>query len=204
MPNLEVFDIVKAYLVSNGFEGLYNSDCECACTIDDLMPCGEMQHTCTAGYVVPGCSCGEGCEFHVESKKPPEPNYWATSLLDSIEDPKFMADVGVVSGTTQFIRTLTRHPYLNNLMDVMARDPATINEVLGRLKSLASKPVPADQESPSDIPMAALLVALASTNDKGAQLAAAESASRAPQTFWAHKCAEALRAADLLHYISEV
>ena len=55
--------IVKSYLKQNGFDGLY-SPAECACELDDLMPCDEPRPNCKPGYKV-ACRCGEECEWDI-------------------------------------------------------------------------------------------------------------------------------------------
>lgn len=54
-PNLVVKEIVRRYLVMNNFEGLFHEDGECACKLDDLMPCdGDIyMGTCEVGYIAP-------------------------------------------------------------------------------------------------------------------------------------------------------
>lgn len=47
---MKVIDIVKAHLVENGFDGLYQEDAECACLVDDLRPCGDDCSNCRPGY----------------------------------------------------------------------------------------------------------------------------------------------------------
>jgi hypothetical protein len=44
-------EIVKKYLEENGYDGLCDSDTECACRLDDLMPCGEPGICCEAGHL---------------------------------------------------------------------------------------------------------------------------------------------------------
>jgi hypothetical protein len=56
--------IVEDRLRADGFDGLFNPG-ECSCVIGDLFPCGSPSPDCEPGYKVPGCSCGEGCDFHV-------------------------------------------------------------------------------------------------------------------------------------------
>ena len=66
-------DIIKSYLTENGYDGLYNSNGECACELSDLAPCGDLYATdCAAGYKQKGCteSCGSGCDFHICKDKP--------------------------------------------------------------------------------------------------------------------------------------
>ena len=58
--------IVRLYLESNGFDGLWTEDCGCG--TGDLMPCGEFGRECVPGYVRMG---GEEDEF------PGEPYYGA-------------------------------------------------------------------------------------------------------------------------------
>ena len=60
-----------------GFDGLLQADCECACELDDLMPCGLSPAEvadCEAAYkrvTDPNdCGCGEGCDWHMTLKKP--------------------------------------------------------------------------------------------------------------------------------------
>jgi hypothetical protein len=57
-----VTQIVREYLISHNYDGLFNADDGCACTVDDLRPCGEHPD-CTPGYKGP-CDCGEH-DFHI-------------------------------------------------------------------------------------------------------------------------------------------
>jgi len=52
-----VKEIVKQYLIDNGFDGLYSYDC--GCKVGDLMPCDGVgiscgPATCIPGYLRPG------------------------------------------------------------------------------------------------------------------------------------------------------
>lgn len=74
MKNKDVEAIVKEYLQKNGFDGIMESFGECACLIDDLAPCGEMQASCIAGYKH---NCNSKCEhetigdgWHISTEKP--------------------------------------------------------------------------------------------------------------------------------------
>ena len=69
MSTPTVREMVATALKAQGFDGLYNIN-ECACLIGDLGPCGEIQEHCQAGYKVPGCTCGEGCEWYIVAEKP--------------------------------------------------------------------------------------------------------------------------------------
>jgi hypothetical protein len=55
---MDVIDIIREYLEKNGYDGLYNSDLECGCEVDDLAPCDNVGHDCAAGYKYP-CVCGD-------------------------------------------------------------------------------------------------------------------------------------------------
>jgi len=44
-----VKSIVENYLVTHGFDGLYNPEGECACVIGDLQPCCEDNSECLPG-----------------------------------------------------------------------------------------------------------------------------------------------------------
>ena len=50
MKNIK--EILQAYLRVNGFDGFYNRDGECGCSVDDMMPCGECSGECAPGYLV--------------------------------------------------------------------------------------------------------------------------------------------------------
>lgn len=50
MPENTVVEIVKKYLVDNGYDGLYSEDYNCACTLDNFRWCGEYMGQCTPGY----------------------------------------------------------------------------------------------------------------------------------------------------------
>jgi len=71
MPDeVNVADMVAEYLKKNKFEGLCDTNGECGCELDDLFPCeSKGVDQCEPGYKVP-CSCGEGCDFHISTKKP--------------------------------------------------------------------------------------------------------------------------------------
>lgn len=50
---VDVKSIVKAYLVTHGYDGLYEIDnFGCACKLSDLMPCDHPDQNCRPGHVV--------------------------------------------------------------------------------------------------------------------------------------------------------
>lgn len=61
-----VLDIVKAYLVDHGYDGLFSPG-DCACRVDDLAPCGQMRGDCQVGYLCE-CIC-EDHEWHIGPEK---------------------------------------------------------------------------------------------------------------------------------------
>ena len=66
---MDLRQIVSEWLKANGYAGLY-SDCECACTVDDLMPCDMADLDCQPGYL---CECPPDCgehEYHISAVKP--------------------------------------------------------------------------------------------------------------------------------------
>ncbi len=72
---MTVNEIVRSWLVDNGYDGLFCSDMPCACEADDLAPCGEMHGTwCEPGYKHPCDGRGEECEgdcgWHMGPSKP--------------------------------------------------------------------------------------------------------------------------------------
>lgn len=64
---MTVLEIIVEYLKEHGYDGLYSDNC--GCELDDLMPCGSCAENCKAGYRIEGCTCGEGCAFHIVKEK---------------------------------------------------------------------------------------------------------------------------------------
>lgn len=62
---MNVKEIVEKYLRENQLEGLFNSDGECGCLLDDLCPCDGEIGKCEPGYRLPG---NEECDFLVGLK----------------------------------------------------------------------------------------------------------------------------------------
>jgi hypothetical protein len=68
-----VAGIVADWLREHGYEGLYWQSGDCGCELADLMPCGEPNPSCKAGYRGPcdeHCELGGGCDFHILKSKP--------------------------------------------------------------------------------------------------------------------------------------
>lgn len=43
-------DLLSMALISHGYHGLFNARANCACELDDLMPCGVEPGECRAGW----------------------------------------------------------------------------------------------------------------------------------------------------------
>ena len=70
---MNVREIVEQWLKEHGYDGLYNSECDsCACLLDNLAECDQIDNGCSAGYKVPcdGTLPNCPCSFHVTPKKP--------------------------------------------------------------------------------------------------------------------------------------
>lgn len=50
---MNIKEIVIEYLKANSFDGLFKPE-ECACKLNDLMPCDSPCDQCEPGYVLPG------------------------------------------------------------------------------------------------------------------------------------------------------
>ena len=61
---MNVREILIDYLIGNGFDGLFNEDGTCACSIDELCACGDPTEHCQPGIKVP-CDCPEHCDYHI-------------------------------------------------------------------------------------------------------------------------------------------
>ena len=68
MPDKTVRDIITDYLRDNGFDGLYNDDLECGCSINDLVPCDSACDMCRPGYRVE--TPGQDFNFSIVGEKP--------------------------------------------------------------------------------------------------------------------------------------
>ena len=64
-----VLDVVRNHLCQHGFDGLVSCDRDCACEVDNLMPCGEMRYDCEPGHKAAcdpsDCSADGNCDFHI-------------------------------------------------------------------------------------------------------------------------------------------
>ena len=73
---IDLRELVTATLQFLKYDGLFNARAECACLIDDLMPCRDPGVSCSPGYKhtgpYDGCEDGGGCEhdWHVAAEKP--------------------------------------------------------------------------------------------------------------------------------------
>jgi len=50
---MKLKEITKTWLKENGYDGLCDTDTECGCLVEDLMPCGEPSIHCEAGHQEP-------------------------------------------------------------------------------------------------------------------------------------------------------
>ena len=59
-------EIVKKYLIDNGYDGLVYIENYCGCSLDDFNTCGEMVNDCEPAYKWPldcnSCDEKENCE----------------------------------------------------------------------------------------------------------------------------------------------
>ncbi len=46
---MNLTEIIKEWLLANGYDGLFHADTECGCGMDDLMPCDQPSLDCMAG-----------------------------------------------------------------------------------------------------------------------------------------------------------
>lgn len=75
---MTLIDIIQQHLKDNDFDGLYNSNLQCGCERDDLMPCGEPSAVCTPGYKRLCDPTAEDCAdhgvgpgaWHIQQEKP--------------------------------------------------------------------------------------------------------------------------------------
>ena len=70
-----VLEIVKNYLITNEYDGLYNEDGECGCVPKNLDPYNCMTSECRPGYRNKcNCQCNDH-DYHLgETRDEPEEN----------------------------------------------------------------------------------------------------------------------------------
>lgn len=73
--SLDVIEMVRERLKSDGYDGLVADGGECACLVDDLAPCSDMKADCSAGHRGPcdpaDCAADGNCDFHIiRGRKP--------------------------------------------------------------------------------------------------------------------------------------
>lgn len=63
-------EIIRDYLIKEGYEGLVDKDCECGCDLNDLIPCdSDNVLKCQAGHKIK-CSCDSlCCDYHIKAGK---------------------------------------------------------------------------------------------------------------------------------------
>jgi len=59
---------VKRMLERHGYDGLFDPDTGCNCSVDELMVCGEPHPWCEPGVLVV-CSCEDHDGYHFEPKR---------------------------------------------------------------------------------------------------------------------------------------
>lgn len=73
---MTVTEILKDWLVTHGYDGLYHEDGGCSCLVDDLGPCGEVGGVCKAGMLGrcnPETCVGDGnCSWHIVERGSPD------------------------------------------------------------------------------------------------------------------------------------
>ena len=66
---MTVDEIIRDWLRSHGYDGLYQEDGECGCLLSDPYPCGEGMGDCKAGVLgkcnAETCANGGGCNWHI-------------------------------------------------------------------------------------------------------------------------------------------
>ncbi len=70
---MDLIGLITDGLRRHGFDGLFNTDGECACKIGELVPCDELSESCEPGVFIDepcsNCGGGESCDFHIGRKK---------------------------------------------------------------------------------------------------------------------------------------
>jgi hypothetical protein len=51
--NPTVKEVVRSFLEDNGYDGLFNSEFDCGCDLEELMPCEDYFSDCECGYKHP-------------------------------------------------------------------------------------------------------------------------------------------------------
>jgi len=87
MAKINVRQIVVEYLKEHGFDGLQDSQCECGCETNDLMPCYSLWSgsgnvpACQPGYRT-ACDCGDH-DWHMSPTREENP---AAACMQVVND----------------------------------------------------------------------------------------------------------------------
>jgi hypothetical protein len=73
---MTVTEILKDWLYTHGYDGLYHEDGECGCLVGDLGPCGEIGGSCKAGVLgkcnPETCANNGDCPWHIVERGHPD------------------------------------------------------------------------------------------------------------------------------------
>ena len=73
MATVTVKEMVRRYLINNGYDGLVHSDGDCTCVLDDFMHCdGDCVTECVAGHAIFNDKfCINGSAWNIRTGKKP-------------------------------------------------------------------------------------------------------------------------------------
>jgi len=135
---INVKTIVKEWLASHGYDGLYNASVPCGCLSDDLAPCGGDMTDCCAGHredvdEKDECGCdGQGtAHWHISGNvpKPPKPT------------PEQLKAIGkVLDGDAPRNTTLYDDIWDGKYIHIYQQDNSAIGKLRWHLKDAPTQP----------------------------------------------------------------
>lgn len=63
---MSVTEIVTTYLINHHYDGLYNPDEGCGCSLNDLAPCDYMNGSCCPAYQIECKTCKNNGDCEVQ------------------------------------------------------------------------------------------------------------------------------------------
>ena len=114
---MDISEIIEKYLKKNNYDGLYNSDLECGCFLNDLFPCIDYSLDCQPGYKRECKSCEDkkdcdNFDFVEEVLKLSEVKKILNDILDIIPKPDKEGSYYAVEVYSAFDKI---KEYINNL-----------------------------------------------------------------------------------------
>jgi hypothetical protein len=109
--------------------------------------------------------------------------------LAAIYSAEFVSNVNLASGDATAFSIVLSSPQVREFVGSARKEPSIIGQVLREIRAISQRPIDPRYQSPHDVPLLALLIAVEQAAPRATQLAGLL-VQRAPQTWWAARHAQ--------------